>query len=266
MDFQFKKSLGQNFLQDKNILKKIVSVSDIKENSLVIEIGPGSGNLTKEIAKVANKVLCFEIDTRLEEILDFELREYNNIDIIYDDFLKRDIKKDLENYSYQNLYVVANLPYYITTPIIEKLIKSKLKFNKITVMVQKEVGDRFGAKPKTKDYNSLTVYLNYYFNIKREFIVSKDAFIPKPKVDSIVVTFESKEKNNYLVDEEFFQKLIKDAFRYKRKNIRNNLKNYNLEIVQKVLEQNGFSLNSRAEEFPLEIFIDLSNELSKLDN
>ena len=158
MEFEFKKSLGQNFLQDKNILKKIVDVSNIKDNSLVVEIGPGSGNLTKEIAKVASIVLCYEIDKRLEPILKNNLQVFNNIDIIFDDFLKRDIRDDLKKYSYNNLYVIANLPYYITTPIIQKIIDSKLDFKQITVMIQKEVGDRFSAVPKTKNYNSLTVY------------------------------------------------------------------------------------------------------------
>ena len=261
MNFEFKKSLGQNFLTDKNILKKIVDVSDIKDNSLVIEIGPGSGNLTKEIAKISNKVLCYEIDKRLESILKENLKEFNNIDIIFDDFLKRNINKDLENYKYNNLYVIANLPYYITTPIIEKLINSKLNFKQITIMVQKEVGDRFAAIPKTKDYNSLTVYLNYYFNIKKEFIVSRNAFIPKPNVDSIVITLKRKDKLLYLKDKDLFNKLLKDSFRYKRKTIKNNLNNYDLKKIEEILKNYNFNLTSRAEEIPLEIFVEIVNYL-----
>ena len=261
MDFNFKKSLGQNFLTDKNILTKIVEVSDIKENSLVIEVGPGSGNLTKELAKTKANILCYEIDTRLEPILDQELKEFNNINIIFDDFLKRDIKTDIEKYTYDNLYLVANLPYYITTPIIEKVIDSNLNFNCLTIMVQKEVGDRFAAKVKTKDYNSLTVYLNYYFNIKREFIVSRNCFIPKPNVDSIVVTLRKKDTLLYLKDKDYFNRLLKDAFRFKRKNIKNNLKNYDLNIIEKILLKYNYSLTTRAEEIPLEVFVELANTL-----
>ncbi len=261
MDFNFKKSLGQNFLTDKNILKKIVEVSNIKDNSLLIEIGPGSGNLTKEIAKKASQVLCYEIDTRLEEILDHELLEFNNVDIIFDDFLKRDIKNDLKNYSYDNLYLVANLPYYITTPIITKVIESSLPFKQITIMIQKEVGERFVSKPNSKEYNSLTVYLNYYFDIKREFIVSRNAFIPKPNVDSIVISLHKKENQLYLKDKDLFNKLLRDSFKFKRKTIKNNLKNYDLDKINKILLKHGYSLTSRAEQIPLDVFVELANYL-----
>ena len=261
MDFEFKKSLGQNFLQDKNILENIVKVSNILPNSLVIEVGPGSGNLTKFIAKIAKHVLCYEIDTRLDEILSENLYEFNNINIIFDDFLKRDINKDIEKYNYDNLYLVANLPYYITTPIIEKVINSNLNFKQITIMIQKEVGDRFNAKPKTKEYNSLTVYLNYYFDIKKEFIVSRNAFIPKPNVDSIVISLKSKENKLFLKDKDLFNKLLKDSFKFKRKTIKNNLKNYDLNKTESILIKHGYSLSSRSEELPLEVFVELSNNL-----
>ena len=262
MDFEFKKSLGQNFLTDKNILQNIVKASNIESNSLVIEVGPGSGNLTKYIAKVATHVLCYEIDTRLEEILSENLYDFNNIDIIFDDFLKREIQKDIENYKYDNLYLVANLPYYITTPIIEKVINSNLNFKQITIMIQKEVGERFNAKPKSREYNSLTVYLNYYFEIKKEFIVSKNAFIPKPNVDSIVISLKNKENKLYLKDKEIFNKLLHHAFKYKRKTIKNNLKNYDLKVIETILNKYNFSLSSRAEELPLEVFVELANILS----
>lgn len=261
-DFNFKKSLGQNFLQDKNILENIVATANVSDNSLTIEIGAGSGNLTKEIAKVSKHVLCYEIDTRLENILDESLKDYNNIHIIFDDFLKRDIKEDIKNYEYDNLYLIANLPYYITTPIIEKIIESNLKFQKIVVMIQKEVGERFNAKPGMKEYNSLTVYLNYYFDLKKEFIVSRNCFIPKPNVDSIVISLVNKKDLLYLKDIDNFNKLLKDSFKFKRKTIRNNLKNYDLTIVEKVLNKYNFNLNTRAEDLPLIVFIDLSNNLA----
>ena len=261
-DFNFKKSLGQNFLQDKNILENIVATANVSGNSLTIEIGAGSGNLTKEIAKVSKHVLCYEIDTRIENILDESLKDYNNIHIIFDDFLKRDIKEDIKNYEYDNLYLIANLPYYITTPIIEKIIESNLKFKKIVVMIQKEVGERFNAKPGMKEYNSLTVYLNYYFDLKKEFIVSRNCFIPKPNVDSIVISLVNKKDLLYLKDIDNFNKLLKDSFKFKRKTIRNNLKNYDLTIVEKVLNKYNFNLNTRAEDLPLIVFIDLSNNLA----
>lgn len=261
-DFNFKKSLGQNFLQDKNILENIVAAANVNGNSLTIEIGAGSGNLTKEIAKVSKHVLCYEIDTRLENILDESLKDYNNIHIIFDDFLKRDIKEDIKDYKYDNLYLIANLPYYITTPIIEKIIESNLKFQKIVVMIQKEVGERFNAKPGMKEYNSLTVYLNYYFDLKKEFIVSRNCFIPKPNVDSIVISLVNKKDLLYLKDINYFNKLLKDSFKFKRKTIRNNLKNYDLITIEKVLNKYNFNLNTRAEDLPLEVFVDLSNNLS----
>ena len=261
MDFNFKKSLGQNFLHDKNILSKIVEVANISGNSLVIEVGPGSGNLTKYIARYATNVLCYEIDNRLESILDQELIEFNNIDIIFDDFLKRDINKDIEKYNYDNLYLVANLPYYITTPIIEKVISSNLPFKQLTIMVQKEVGERFSAHPKSRDYNSLTVYLNYYFDINSEFIVSRNSFIPKPNVDSVVITLKNKENKLYLKNKDIFNKLLKDAFKFKRKTIKNNLKNYDLNTIENILKKHGYSLTSRAEEITLDVFIELANSL-----
>lgn len=261
MDFEFKKAFGQNFLNDHNIIENIVKKSNIeKKDSLVIEIGPGAGVLTRELSKAADQVLCYEIDTRLEEILDENLSGLDNIDIIFDDFLNRNIKEDLKKYKYKNLYLVANLPYYITTPIIESLIHSKLDFKSITVMVQKEVGDRFSAEPGCKDYGSITAYLNYYFTIEKLFIVSRNCFIPKPNVDSIVIKLTK--HNKYKVDNEFaLFKLIKDAFRFKRKNIRNNLKTYDLKKIEKVLEKYNYDLTVRSECLPIEVFIDIANTI-----
>lgn len=262
-NFKFKKSFGQNFIQDKNIIFNIVNKTKIKENSLVVEIGPGAGVLTRELSKVAKNVLAYEIDTRLEEELDNNLIDCHNINIIYDDFLKRDIKEDIKDYIYDNLYVVANIPYYITTPIILKLIESKLSFEAITVMIQKEVGERFSASVGTRDYGSITVFLNYYFNIDRLFVVKRDAFYPKPNVDSVVISLRKKDNILKVINEEFFFKLIRDSFRFKRKNIRNNLKSYNLEIAAKVLEKYQKDLSSRAEELSVEVFVDLANALYK---
>lgn len=262
-NFKFKKAYGQNFLQDINVLKNIVLNTSILPNSLTIEIGPGSGALTSQLAKVSKRVLAYEIDTRLEDILDENLKDYHNIDIIYDDFLNRNIQDDIKNYEYDNLYVVANIPYYITTPILTKLISSKLPFKAITIMIQKEVGERFTAKPKTKAYGSITVFLNYYFDIKKQFIVSRECFIPKPNVDSIVITLFEKPNKIKVHNEEFFFQLIRDAFKYKRKNIRNNLKNYDLKKVEMVLNNYHYDLTVRAEELEIEVFVALANALAK---
>lgn len=262
-NFKFKKSFGQNFIQDHNIIENIVKKTNIKPNSLVIEVGPGSGSLTRELAKVAKNVIAYEIDTRLEETLDENLKDYHNIEIIYDDFLNRDISSDINNYEYDNIYFVANIPYYITTPIIQKLILSKIKFKAITVMIQKEVADRFSAKPKTKDYGSITVFLNYYYDIEKLMFVSKNAFVPKPNVDSMVIALREKSNRSNVINEELFFKLIRDSFKFKRKNIRNNLKSYDLKIIEEILKKHNFDLTSRAEELPLEVFVDLANSLSK---
>ena len=259
--FKYKKSLGQNFFQDKNILENIVKCANIKDNSLTIEIGTGSGNLTKELAKVSKHVLSYEIDENLETVLDKTLKDFSNINIIFNDFLKVNIQNDVKKYNYSNLYLVGNLPYYITTPIIEKIIESELPFKKIVIMIQKEVGERFNAKPGMKEYNSLTVYLNYYFNLKKEFIVSRNCFIPKPNVDSIVISLEKKKDLLFLKDKNHFNTLLKNAFRFKRKTIKNNLKNYDLSIIENVLKKYKFNLTTRSENLPLEVFVDLSNSL-----
>lgn len=259
-DFKFKKSYGQNFINDQNIVYNIVKCTDIEENSLVIEIGPGSGNLTRELSKNAKYVLAYEIDTRLEDILDENLRDYHNVSVIFDDFLSRNISEDIKEYDYENLYVVANIPYYITTSILTKLIESKLSFKKITVMIQKEVGNRFMAKPKSRDYGSITVFLNYYFDIIKLFDVGRNSFVPKPNVDSVVISLVRKDLKK-VDDEEIFFKLIRDAFRFKRKNLRNNLKNYDLKKVERVLEKYNLDLTARAEQLPVDIFIDIANNL-----
>lgn len=260
--FSFKKSFGQNFIKDKTIIDKIVSSSDIKEDSLVIEIGPGAGALTTKLVEKAKQVVAYEIDTRLQEHLLETFQDKKNITFIFDDFLNRNVKKDISSYKYRHLYVIANLPYYITTPIITKLIDEQLDLDKMVVMVQKEVGDRFSAKVGSKEYNSLTVYLNYYFNIKKLFLVSKNVFIPKPNVDSVIVSLEKKEHLAELKDKELFFKLVRDSFQFKRKNLRNNLKTYDLEKIKNVLEKYNFDLTVRAEQLSLDIFIEISNALA----
>ncbi len=259
--FQFKKSFGQNFLKDHNIVEKIVRSAEILPHSLVIEVGPGAGVLTKELSKAAEQVVAYEIDSRLEAILDDHLAGCTNVDVIYDDFLNRDLKEDLSNYQYDHLYVVSNLPYYITTPIITKLIEEEIEVSKIVVMVQKEVGDRFTASVGSREYNSLTVFLNYYFDVEKLFVVSRNNFIPKPNVDSIVVAFTKKEQHLFIKNKEQFFRLIRDSFKYKRKTLKNNLKNYDLDKIEEVLKTYHWTLSVRAEQLSLEVFVAISNAL-----
>lgn len=262
-NFVFKKKFGQNFLKDDNILNNIVKVADIEPNSLIIEIGIGAAALTKKLASTNNQVLGYEIDLTLKDVLTEVLYDYNNIDIIYDDFLKRNIKSDIEKYSYNKLYVVANLPYYITTPIITKFIEENIEPEKIVVMVQNEVADRFSAKINTKDYNSLTLFLNYYFDIKKEFFVSRNVFYPIPNVDSAVISFTKKEEKAFVTDEKKLFRFIKDAFTQKRKNLRNNLKNYDLNLLEDILSKINKNLTDRAESLTLDDYIFIINNLDK---
>ena len=259
--FNFKKKYGQNFIVDKNIIHSIIVKSEIDDETLVIEIGPGAGSLTSELGKYAKNVIAYEIDETLKPILEKNIT--SNTEVIFEDFLKRDIAEDIKKYNYKKLYVIANLPYYITTPIIIKLIETKIDFDKIVVMVQKEVGDRFKAKPKTKEYNSLSVFLSYYFNITKILDVSRNVFMPKPNVDSIVVCFTKKVDKLKVNNEELFFKLIKDSFKQKRKNLRNNLKGYDLENISKTLSKYKLDLTVRAEALPLEIFVDIANNLEE---
>ncbi len=259
--FSLKKKFGQNFIVDENIIDAIINKSGVDKNTLVIEIGPGAGSLTYKLALSSGNVLCYEIDTTLKELLQENISECNNVEIIYKDFLQANIKEDLKKYDYDKIFVVANLPYYITTPIIVKIIEDDIPVDKLVVMVQKEVGDRFKAVPGSKDYGSLSVFLNYYFDVKKLMDVSCNVFLPKPNVDSIVVEFKKKENLLELKDRELFFKLIRDSFSQKRKTIRNNLKGYNLEVVETVLNKYGYNLTVRAEQLPLEIFVNLANSL-----
>ena len=258
---KFKKKLGQNFLKNNNIVKRIVDVSEVDEKSLVIEVGPGGAIMTRELAMRAKNVLAYEIDQDLSDELYKRLDGFDNVNILFQDFLDADLSFDVSNYKYDKLYFVSNVPYYITTPIILKLIKSGLKFNKIVLMVQKEVGDRFSTGSGSREYGSITVLLNYFYDIRKEFFVSKKEFVPEPKVDSLVISFTEKENRLPLKNFDFFEKILHDSFQYKRKNIKNNLNNYDLKIVEKVLNKYGYSLTVRAEELNLEVFVSLANAL-----
>ena len=257
MDFKYKKKLGQNFLQDEGILKKIADSVEVKKDDLIIEIGPGQGALTKYLVQKGCDVLAFEIDLDTKNYLDKITA--TNLKIIYRDFMQIDLL-DYINKEYKNIYVIANIPYYITTPIIEKLIKSKITINSMVLLVQKEVATRFAAGPGSSDYGSISVYLNYYFKIKKLFDVSRKCFKPEPNVDSAVIKLEAREMAS-LKDEKVMWKLVKDAFQFKRKNLKNNWRDYDLNKIKAVLIKYELNLNCRAEELPLEVFEEIANNL-----
>lgn len=259
--FSLKKKFGQNFIIDENIINSIIEKSKIDKDTLVIEIGPGAGSLTYKLGLSAKNVICYEIDTTLENVLRENIKELNNVEVIYQDFLKVNVMDDINKYKYKKIYFVANLPYYITTPIIVKIIEDNVPVDKMVFMVQKEVGNRFKAEPGSKEYGSLSVYLNYYFNVKKLIDVSRNVFLPSPNVDSIVVEFSKKENLPLLNNEELFFRLIRDAFKQKRKTIKNNLKDYDLTKIEKVLQKHNYNLNVRAEQLSTEIFIDIANNL-----
>ena len=259
--FSFKKKFGQNFIIDENVINGIVTKSGIDKETLVIEIGPGAGSLTYKLALAAKNVIAFEIDESVKNILDENLHNIDNAEVIYQDFLKININDYISKYDYSKISVVANLPYNITTPIIMKLIEDGIPVDKIVVMVQKEVGDRFKAKPGTRDYSSLSVFLDYYFDVKKIMDISRNIFIPKPNVDSIVLEFIKKETKYSLKNEEFFFKLVKDSFVQKRKTLRNNLLSYDLDKISKILEKYNLDLSVRAEHLKIEVFVDIANEL-----
>lgn len=262
-DVKFKKKFGQNFLKDINIVKRIVDVSEVDKNSLVIEVGPGGGVMTRELASRAKNVLAYEIDNDLSDELYKRLDGFDNVDILFQDFLTSDLVSDVSNYNYDKLYFVSNVPYYITTPILLKIIESGLDFNKIVIMVQKEVGDRFTTPPGSREYGSITVFLNYFYDIKKEFFVSRKQFVPEPNVDSLIVSFSPKKDKLELNDYKFFERLIRDSFQFKRKTLRNNLKNYDLKVIESVLKEYDYDLSVRAENLSTEIFVKISNALRK---
>lgn len=259
MEIKAKKSLGQNFLQDEEVLKKIANSITTKKNDLIIEIGPGTGALTKYLKEKNSFLICYELDERLKSFL--KKYEDDKTKIIFQDFLASDIKEDSKVFNYDNIYIIANIPYYITTPIIKHIIDLD-NIKSMTLLVQKEVAERLSAKPKSKSYGSLTVYLNYYFHINYLFTVSKDAFIPAPKVESAVINYKRKEIKPKVKNEKVFFKLIEDSFKMKRKTLKNNLKAYNWNKIKTILEKNNLNENIRAEELDLEIFIEISNILS----
>ncbi|WP_062350074.1 16S rRNA (adenine(1518)-N(6)/adenine(1519)-N(6))-dimethyltransferase RsmA [Bacillus kwashiorkori] len=271
--FSFKKSLGQNFLIDTNILQKIVSYADLTEETGVIEIGPGIGALTEQLAKKAKKVIAFEIDQRLLPVLNDTLSPYENVTILHHDFLKADVVKAIEDNlaNLEDRVLVANLPYYITTPIIMKCLEEHLPLRSLVVMMQKEVGDRLIAKPGSKNYGSLSIAVQYYSTAEIVMNVPKTVFIPQPNVDSVVVRLTLRKKPLVeVVDEDFFFTVTKASFAQRRKTIINNLihglpqgKEKKEDIVS-ILHETGIDSTRRGETLSIEEFALLSNKLLTL--
>ena len=224
--FTFKKSFGQNFLTDTNILQKIVDTAEIDKNVNVIEIGPGIGALTEFLAENAAEVMAFEIDERLVPILEDTLRDHDNVKVINEDVLKADLQTRVKEFENPNLpiKVVANLPYYITTPILMHLIESKIPFAEFVVMMQKEVADRISAEPNTKAYGSLSIAVQYYMTAKVAFVVPRTVFVPAPNVDSAILKMTRRKQPLVEVkDEDFFFRVSKASFVHRRKTLWNNL-------------------------------------------
>lgn len=224
--FTFKKSFGQNFLTDTNILQKIVDTAEIDKAVNVIEIGPGIGALTEFLAETAAEVMAFEIDDRLVPILADTLRDFDNVQVVNQDILKADLQTQIKSFKNPELpiKVVANLPYYITTPILMHLIESKIPFQEFVVMMQKEVTDRISAQPNTKAYGSLSIAVQYYMTAKVAFIVPRTVFVPAPNVDSAILKMVRRPEPLVSVqDEDFFFRLAKVGFVHRRKTLWNNL-------------------------------------------
>jgi dimethyladenosine transferase len=261
-DFSFKKSLGQNFLIDKNFVDKIVESADI-ENQNVLEIGPGIGTITYEMAKTAKKVVAIEIDQSLMPILDQNLEEFDNAKVINEDILKVDLKNLVEEeFSGESFKVVSNLPYYITTPIIEKLITTGLPCNDMTIMVQKEVAERMVAGEKDKEYSSLSVFIKFYTDAKVIVNLPKSVFMPQPKIDSTILNLKLRIYDEN-VDQETLFKLVRAGFNKRRKTILNSMSDVvDKEDLKVAFEKTGLKANLRAENLSIDDYIKLANQIN----
>lgn len=267
--FKFTKSLGQNFLVDENILHKIVDGAEITKEDVVFEIGPGIGTLTQALAERAKKVVAVEIDKTLLPILDKTLSEYNNIEVINGDILKIDISQLIEEQSpHRPIKVIANLPYYVTTPIIMKFLEEKLPVNNMVVMIQKEVADRMQARPGTKDYGSLSLAVQYYCEPKIIAMVPKTVFIPQPNVESTVIKLEIlRNPRVHVKDEKLLFNIVRAAFGKRRKTLLNALANSNLgfdkDTIKEVLQKYGIKEERRGETLNLEEYALLADGFFK---
>ena len=271
--FSFKKSLGQNFLIDTNILDRIVDHAGVTERTGVIEIGPGIGALTEQLAKRAKKVTAFEIDQRLLPILKDTLSPYDNVTVIHQDVLKADVRAvmDEQFQDCDEVMVVANLPYYVTTPIIMKLLEENLPLKGIVVMLQKEVADRMAAKPSSKEYGSLSIAVQFYTEAKTVMNVPKTVFVPQPNVDSAVIRLTLRKEPAVAVqDAAFFFQVVKASFAQRRKTLFNNLVNNlpngkeNKSKIERALQDSHIDGKRRGESLSIEEFAVLSDRLREV--
>ena len=260
------KKLGQNFLIDYNVIKQIVSESDIQKDDLVIEIGPGLGTLTAELLDHAGKVIAIELDERMIKILNDRFKLYNNFNLLHEDVLKLNQNELIsrKKESKKKKKIVANLPYYITTPIIMKLLEDKLNITSITVMVQKEVADRITARPGDKLSGAITYSVDYYADAKNLMFVDKTSFLPSPEVDSEVIGLNiRKEPKVQVLDEKLFFKVIKSSFMQRRKTLLNGLTNTGIitdkNIAKEIIEKMGLPLDVRGEKLTIEQYAELAN-------
>ena len=248
-----KKYLGQNFIIDPSVVERIAAYSG--EDGTCLEIGPGLGSLTQQLAKRYDKVIAYEIDEHMVEILKESLQNYDNVEVLLEDFLESDLSY-LEN---ESLSVCANLPYYITTPILFKLMDLDVK--RITVMVQKEISDRLTAVPQTKAYSSLSIQMQYYFDIKTVMKVSRESFHPKPNVDSIIIQLTPLHNTMPYDEKEFFE-FVRKCFQFRRKTLVNNLKTLDLDLnYNEILEQIGLDPRIRADYLVLDDYLKLFGEI-----
>ncbi|TCO78641.1 16S rRNA (adenine(1518)-N(6)/adenine(1519)-N(6))-dimethyltransferase RsmA [Marinisporobacter balticus] len=265
--FRFTKSLGQNFLVDENILYKIIDGAEVDKEDMVIEVGPGIGTLTQGVAERAGKVVAVEIDKTLIPILAETLGEQENVEVINADILKIDIHKLIKEKSEgRPVKVIANLPYYVTTPIIMKFLEEKVPIQNIVVMIQKEVADRMQAQPNTKDYGALSVAVQYYCEPEIVARVPKTVFIPQPKIESTVIRLKVlKEPRVKVADEKMLFAVVKAAFGKRRKTLLNALSNSSLNIdketIKKMLESSGIEEKRRGETLTIEEFAKLADTL-----
>lgn len=253
------KNLGQNFLITEEIIEEIVEKAEITKEDVVIEIGPGLGSLTAKLADHAKKVIAIEIDENMISILQERFLLYQNVELIHEDVLKVNLQNIIPKDA--NVKVVANLPYYITTPIIMKLLEDHIPVESITVMVQKEVGERLTASPGSKEYSAITVSVNYYAEAKIIIDVPKENFKPVPEVDSCVVQLKMKQEHIPLKDEKLFFRIVKATFTQRRKNIGNSLTmmGKKKEEIREMLEALGLDVNLRAENLSIEDFARIAN-------
>ena len=265
-NFEFKKKFGQNFITDGNLLDAIVCDAGITENDEVLEIGVGSGTLTKALADKAKRVIGYEIDKSLFDVLSLSLKGYDNVSIVFKDFLKA--SADEVNSQFNGSFkVVANLPYYITTNIIFALVEKNFNVSSLTLMVQKEVADRLSSKPNTKDYGTITAELDSIGYVETKRIVNRNMFMPVPNVDSAVVNIKL-DKNKYDIKNlDLHKKVIRAAFSMRRKTLANCLKsNFSLSQnqIEKLFNELGFDKNIRGEALTTEQFVNLSNAINNL--